>query len=289
MNETDLLLADGRTLHVYDTGRGDLPVFWHHGTPNLGAPPEPLFEAAERLGLRWFSVDRPGYGGSTPAPGRTMASVAGDVEQVADALGIDRFAVVGYSGGGSYALGTAAVLGDRVRAVVTLAAIAPYGVDGLDWFDGMVPSGQASLRAALAGRDAKEAHEASGVEYDPEFAATDLAVFDGPWGWLGKVAGGGLDAGPYGLIDDDVSYVIPWGCDPTTIKAPILLLHGDQDGIIPSSHGRWLAANCPTAVLRGFPTGSHFTIVTHAEAGLDWLSDRLRSHEDAVDGVPTPR
>ena len=272
MNETDLLLPDGRALHVYDTGRGDLPVFWHHGTPNLGAPPEPLFEAAERLGLRWFSVDRPGYGGSTPAPGRTMASVAGDVEQVADALGIDRFAVVGYSGGGSYALGTAATLGDRVKAVVTLAAIAPYGVDGLDWFDGMVPSGQASLRAALGGRGVKETYEASGVEYDPEFTAEDLATFDGPWGWLGKVASAGLDAGPYGLVDDDVSYVIPWGCDPTTIAAPILLLQGDRDRIIPASHGRWLAANCPTANLRSFPTDSHFTIVTQAESGLDWLA-----------------
>ncbi|MDX6263486.1 MAG: hypothetical protein QOH84_5174 [Kribbellaceae bacterium] len=275
MNETDLQLSDGRTLHVYDTGRGDLPVFWNHGTPNLGAPPEPLFAASERLGVRWISFDRPGYGGSTVAPGRTMASVAGDVSQVADALGIDRFAVVGYSGGGSYALGTAAVLRERVRAAVTLAAIAPYGVDGLDWFDGMVPSGVASLRAALGGREVKEAWEASGVEYDPGFTPADHAMFEGPWGWLGKVAGGGLDAGPYGLIDDDVSYVTPWGCDPATIVAPTLLLHGEKDGIIPNSHGRWLAAHCPTAELRSYPAASHFTVVEHAESGLEWLRDLL--------------
>jgi pimeloyl-ACP methyl ester carboxylesterase len=58
-------------------------------TPNVGAPPEPLFAAADRLGLRWVSFDRPGYGGSTVAPGRTVSSVAGDVAAVADALGID--------------------------------------------------------------------------------------------------------------------------------------------------------------------------------------------------------
>jgi len=62
--ETDLELGDGRTLHVYDTGADDaerrLAVFWHHGTPNIGAPPEPLFAAADRLGIRWVSYDRPG-------------------------------------------------------------------------------------------------------------------------------------------------------------------------------------------------------------------------------------
>jgi pimeloyl-ACP methyl ester carboxylesterase len=69
VTETDLALDDGRILHVYDTGAGDRPaglaVFWHHGTPNTGAPPAPLFAAAAERGIRWISHDRPGYGGST--------------------------------------------------------------------------------------------------------------------------------------------------------------------------------------------------------------------------------
>ena len=78
-SETDLTLADGRTLHVYDAGGPGLPVLWQHGTPNIGTPPVPLLAAAERLGLRWVGHDRPGYGGSSPQPGRTVAAVAADV------------------------------------------------------------------------------------------------------------------------------------------------------------------------------------------------------------------
>jgi pimeloyl-ACP methyl ester carboxylesterase len=74
--ETDLKLSDGRTLHVYETGANDaddrLTVFWHHGTPNVGVPPAPLFAAADELGMRWVSYDRPGYGGSTPHPDQEL-------------------------------------------------------------------------------------------------------------------------------------------------------------------------------------------------------------------------
>lgn len=278
MNEMDLRLADGRTLHVYDTAPGDdarLAVFWHHGTPNLGAPPEPLFEAAEWLGIRWISFDRPGYGGSTAHPGRTMASVATDLTTVADHLGIGSFALTGYSGGGSYALGAAAILGHRVQAVTTFAAIAPYDADGLDWYDGMIPSGVASLRAAAAGRETKLAHEQSGAEYDPEFTAADLAMFDGPWGWLGSVAGGkSMPEGPDGLVDDDCSYVLPWGCDPAAITAPTLLCHGQDDRIVPSPHGRWLAGSISTAALRLYPDDSHISVLAHAESGLEWIREQ---------------
>ncbi|TDW92307.1 alpha/beta fold hydrolase [Kribbella sp. VKM Ac-2566] len=275
MIERDLHLADGRILHSYDTGGDGFPVMWNHGTPNVGAPPEPLFAAADRLGLRWVSFDRPGYGGSTVRRGRTVASVAADAAAVADSLEIDQFAVAGYSGGGTFALGTAAALGARVRAVVTLAAIAPYGVEGLGWFDGMLPSSIAALGTAAAGADVREALHNSGFDYDAGFTADDLAMFDGPWGWLGKVAGPGLDAGPYGQIDDDASYARPWGCGVEAITAPVLLLHGTADRIIPADHGRWLAAHCPTATLRVREGASHFTIVEHAEPGLDWLAEAV--------------
>jgi pimeloyl-ACP methyl ester carboxylesterase len=159
VKESDLQLGDGRTLHVYDAGpQGGserLTVFWHHGTPNIGAPPEPLFPAAGQLGIRWVAYDRPGYGGSSPHPGRDVASAAADVSDIADALGLSRFAVMGHSGGGPHALACGALLPDRVTGVVSGSGLAPAGVEGLDWFAGMHPFGAAELRAAMQGRAAR--------------------------------------------------------------------------------------------------------------------------------------
>jgi pimeloyl-ACP methyl ester carboxylesterase len=276
--ELDLALDDGATLHVYDTGPagGDdrLAVFWHHGTPNLGAPPAPLFAESDRLGIRWVSYDRPGYGGSTPCPGRSVGSAAGYVAAVADSLGIERFALMGHSGGGPHALACGALLPDRAVAVVSGAGLAPFDAEGLEWFAGMAPSGVASLSAAAEGRAAKERHEASDAEYDPEFTPADLAALGGEWSWFGSVVGPAVAAGPGGLIDDDLAYVSPWGFDPAGVAVPVLLLHGGRDRIVPSSHGEWLAARCPSAELRLSPDDGHISILTSAPAALAWLRER---------------
>jgi pimeloyl-ACP methyl ester carboxylesterase len=276
MVELDLELSDGRTLHAYDTGAdgagGRLAVFWHHGTPNIGAPPAPLFPAAAKLGIRWVSYDRPGYGGSTPSGGRDVASGAAYAARVADELGIERFAVMGHSGGGPHALACAALLPERVLAVVSVAGLAPFGADGLDWFAGMAASGVASLRAATEGRAAKERYEASGAEYDPEFTAADRAALSAEWSWLADVVGPAMEAGPGGLIDDDLAYVAPWGFDPAQAVAPALFLHGARDRVVPSSHSEWLSRRCPLGELRLSSGDGHISILNSAPAALRWLT-----------------
>ena len=218
VTQTDLLLGDGRTLHAYDAvadgAQGRLAVFWHHGTPNVGAPPEPLFPAAARRGIRWVSYDRPGYGGSTPHPGHDVASAAADVAGIADALGIEQFAVMGHSGGAAYALACAALLPERVLAAVCASGLAPYHAQGLDWFAGMGAAGAAELRAAATGRAALEEYLASAV-YDPElFTPADHAALAGPWSWLLTVVEQAMEGGLGGMVDDDLACVASWGFDP---------------------------------------------------------------------------
>ena len=277
MNESDLTLPDGRTVHVYDTGDvGGLVVFWHHGTPNIGTPPKPLFGAGARLGVRWVGYDRPGYGGSTPNPGRDVASAASDAAAVVDALGIDRFTVMGSSGGGPHALACAALLGDRVVAAVSAAGLAPFALvdaDGLDWFAGMSDSSMATLGAAVKGRAEKERFEASGDKPEMALEPADLAALSGEWGWFGEVVGPAMAAGPGPVIDDDLANVGPWGFDPAAITAPVLFLHGGEDRVVPSAHGAWLANRCPNSELRISAGDGHISVLSAGPAALTWLAE----------------
>lgn len=274
MRETEVTLPGGGTLHCYDVGEPEarLVVVWHHGTPNIGTPPAPLLPLSAELGIRWLSYDRPGYGGSTDDPDRTLGDAAVWAGAVADAHGVDRFAVMGHSGGASHALAAAARLADRVLAVASVSALAPYGAEGLDWFAGMGPAGVATLAAATHGRAAKERYEAT-ADGDPDFTAADEAAFDGPWGWLGSVAGPALAAGSGGLVADDLAYVAPWGADPAAITAPTLVVHGGDDRIVPVGHGEWLARTVPGAELRRHPADGHISVLASgADDAVRWLA-----------------
>jgi pimeloyl-ACP methyl ester carboxylesterase len=280
VTETDLELDDGRTLHVYDTGAGladgRLALFWHHGSPNIGAPPEPLFPAAEELGIRWVSYDRPGYGGSTPCQDRDVASAATYVSTVADWLAIDRFAVMGHSGGGSHALACGALLQERVLGIVSVAGLAPFGAEGLDWFEGFGPAGAAQLRAAAAGRAALEKHLEES-EDEPEFTPEDEAALAGEWSWFIDVVRPAIAGGMGGFIDDDLAGVGAWGFDPADIVAPVLFLHGGRDQVVPSSHSEWLARRCPSAELWLSPEDGHISIMGSSAAALAWLREHAGS------------
>ncbi len=284
LTETDIRVADGRTLHAYDTRADEtasspgaaVAVFWLHGSPNIGSPPEPLFAAADANGLYWVSYDRPGYGGSGADDGRTVASAAADVATVADALGIGQFAVLGHSGGGPPALACAALLPERVIAAVSVSAPAPFDAGGLDWFEGWSPGIVAENRAAASGRAALEAHwdGAEPEAMDAFFTEADMAALDGSWSWLAGVVDQAMQQGSEGFLEDTLAAVRPWGFRPDAIRVPVLLMHGADDKMVPRAHGEWLAAHCPAAEWRAVPDAGHITVLDSAPEALSWLAAR---------------
>ncbi|NYI40861.1 alpha/beta fold hydrolase [Demequina lutea] len=272
MMTNDLAVGDGN-LRWYDVGPADasIIVMWHHGTPNIGEPPAPLLEASAERGIRWLGFDRPGYGDSTAADGRTVADAADLAARVADAAGVGNFVAVGHSGGGPHALACGALLGERVRAVVSIAGLAPYGADGLDFFAGMHAGGEAELRAALDGASRLEALLAA-TEFDPEmFTSADHEALVGEWSWFDGIAAAGVARGLEGMTADDVAYVSDWGFAVRDVAAPALVVHATDDRVVPVAHGRWNADALPNAELWVRPGGGHVSVMRSGVEVLDWI------------------
>jgi len=277
MSSRTLRVGADRTVRFHDTGgsASALTVIWHHGTPQTGQIIEPLAAAAAERNIRMVSCARPSYPGSSPLPGRTVADSAADAIRVADFLGIDQFAAMAASGGGPHAIACAALAPNRVVAVATLAGIAPYTRD-FDWFAGMASPG--GLRAALAGR-AERARYAAVDEFDEtSFTDRDWAALAGSWSALGADAQEGSAGGPDGQIDDDVAYIAPWGVSLAGVAAPVLVVQGGRDRVVPATHGRWLAGQLPGAEFLFRPDDGHISILAEVPAALEWL---LRSARES--------
>lgn len=279
--------AEGRTLEVHEDGdpRG-LPVVFHHGTPGSGLPYAPHAELAREQGIRLLGYDRPGYGGSARRAGRNVADCAADVTAIADALGLERFASWGISGGGPHVLACAALCDERLAAVASLAAVAPYDAGGLDWVDGMGEANHVEFGKTLEGEAAlrpfleKEAEALRNAtpEQVAELTITllgpeDRAVLTGGLAEYFLESGRhGFDTGADGWLDDDLAFLSPWGFDLGTISRPTLLLHGDDDRFVPVAHGRWLAERVPGVEARIDADDGHLTLVERRMREVnDWL------------------
>jgi pimeloyl-ACP methyl ester carboxylesterase len=287
--EHRITASDGRTLAVAEWGDpAGVPLIAIHGTPGGRLGRWRDASIYERGGVRRITFDRAGYGLSTRRPGRRVADIAEDVSAIADALGIDRFAVTGRSGGGPHTLACAALLGDRVIRCAAVVAVAPFDAEGLDWFAGQTPGNVSEGQLALAGEDALRAklepdrrtmldRIASGAtdtlpddyelsESDKIQQAKDRAV-------LGEVMPAALHDGVDGWIDDDIAFVSPWGFDVASITVPTSLWYGRADTLVPAAHGDWLAAHIPGVEVFASEFG-HFGEDADAERELSWLAGR---------------
>jgi pimeloyl-ACP methyl ester carboxylesterase len=256
------LVIDDRVLKYCLYGPPDgTPVVSHNGAPSTRWKRPNLVSAIERSGVRMLVPDRPGYGGSTRRVGRRVADTAADVARLADALGWERFAVHGHSGGGPYALACAARLPDRVTRCAVGAGLAPSHAEGVDFFGRLDPSRGQAFRLALEGEEMlrpRMAEAAAGImatiaaggpEMLPEPGEPSppepMRAIDDPAAMarLRATFADSLD----GWIDDQFAAVRPWGFDVAEINTPVGIWHGSRDTRMPRVHSDWLAAHIPTA------------------------------------------
>ena len=256
----NLRLPDGRDLDVFDSGPLDGAVLlFHHGTPGSGASIRATDSAAHRLGLRVITASRPGYGDSTRSPGRRIVDVVDDSAAVLDAVGADRCFVAGWSGGGPHALACGARLSARVRAVLVIAGIAPYGFPGLDFLAGMgeeniiefgkTLDGEAVLRPYLDEQRA-QVSRATAADLAGTFGsilpAVDRAVLTESFAEdLTAEIQEGIRVSVDGWLDDDLAFTAPWGFALTEVAVPTAVWQGAHDLMVPFAHGTWLAEQIP--------------------------------------------
>jgi pimeloyl-ACP methyl ester carboxylesterase len=289
-SEHDVSLADGRTLRVLEEGapRGRA-IFFLHGSPGSRLLYDAQAKAAQRQGIRLIGYDRPGYGGSTPQPGRRMVDEATHVAAIADSLGVDRFAVGGHSGGGPPTLACAATLPKRVVAAVSLASPAPYPAEGLDYFAGMGELNVTDWKLMASDQPAWEAKTTEDMSMmlnatkeqvqaymSSLLSPVDLeALTDQVSDFLFRQVREGLRAGSAGARDDSLALAKPWGFDLSSIRVPVQLWHGKQDQFVPFAHGEWLAARVPRVDAHLEREEGHLSLIQKFPTVLEWMAARF--------------
>jgi len=257
--------ADGRQLTFAEWGNPKgFPVFALHGTPNSRLARHYDTRKYVEAGARVITYDRPGYGQSDRRAGRSVVDCVEDVASIADALGIERFAVTGASGGGPHSLAVAARLSGRVTRAACQVSPAPYDIADFDWFAGMDPLNVKEFGWALAGEDVLVRElEREAAELRERVAADPANILGDDWGLsaadraelarperhriIREDVVEALRSGVYGWADDDLCFAKSWGFDVTEISVPTRVIYGVTDVLVPVQHGEWLGRNIPNA------------------------------------------
>lgn len=288
MSENLMLIAlpDGRRIGYAQFGRrGGRPVFFMHGFPGSRAEAELLHQTAESRDVLLIAPDRPGFGFSDFYPDRRILDWPGDIEALADALGIDRFGILGGSAGCPYALACVLRLGERVTGLAIVAGLGPatereavrrMGAVARVGFSlanrsPLVFRAIFSLLARLVARYPElnfRLNEATPPDKEM-LAQPDIhAIFRAS-------IGEAFRQGPAGPVHELLLLARPWGFALEEIMTPLDVWHGLQDGVVPPRMGELLAHRMPKARLHLVAGEGHVSLpVRHGAEILDALLSR---------------
>jgi pimeloyl-ACP methyl ester carboxylesterase len=283
-------LPDGRRLGYRDSeNRSGLPVFLLHGVPGSRLQGHPDRSIAADLGLRLIGVDRPGYGLSDPREEASLPAWPNDVAALADRLGLERFGVLGLSGGGAYAAACAWRLPKRVR---TLALVSPMGPpENREEVRRMPPLNRWMLSLAVHGKwtlvlpghlfSLLARHRTRWFLrlLNAHLPPVDREIFERPelQSFMDQDVREAFRQGPWGGIGDLRVLARPWGFDLKEIAAPVRLWHGEQDQTVPVGLARALAEAFPDCAARFIPDAGHLLQLAYWRDILSDLRESLRA------------
>lgn len=280
-------LPDGRRLCYAEFGAADgNPLLYCHGFPTSRLEAGLFDAAARRLNLRVIAPDRPGYGQSDFLAGRRIGDWASDMEALADHLGWQRFAVLGVSGGGPYAMACGERLGDRVSRLGLVCALGQLCRAEATLGMGLLASQAIRFaRAAPSLAGWAYAHLVGPVMRRHPLLMLSLLTSAAPQAdrqalrdpairqMLASSIEEAFRQGGQGAAHDLYLYTHPWDIDPAAIAAETHLWHGEADRTVPVAMGRQLAALIPGCHAIFCPEEGHFSLpIRHAEAILAALA-----------------
>ena len=284
-------LKDGRVLAWYEFGDGNgVPCLYMPGTPESGLAGGCYAQAALDAGVRLISVDRPGYGHSDFAPGRSLRGWAGDVEQLAGHLGLQRYAVVGESGGGPHAVAVSHALAASVTVTVLLAGMGPGNEPWVR--KGMRPSNVVFYWLAryapgllrlplLAMRYALDLPRLNAWLESQAPAADRRAAEDPEYRIRHQAVPDALRAGTAAAAQELALFAKPWHFDLAELTGPVHLWHGSEDTNVPIAIARALAASLPGAITHFVPGAGH-------SVGFELRAEVMRTIAAASPAPTTP-
>jgi pimeloyl-ACP methyl ester carboxylesterase len=271
---------DSRTLEVLVEGPADgFPLVYHSGSPSAVLSFPRLSQAAGESRLRTVTFSRPGYGDSSPKPGRRVADVVPDVQAILAALGLEEFVTFGWSGGGPHALACAALMPEGCRGAAVLAGVAPRDAVGLDWLHGMGADNVEEFSAAQAGEAALTEYLTGQCQALAQVSDDQVADALGDLvpdvdkraltGELASYMAGSLrravTQGPAGWRDDDLAFLRDWGFALDTITTPVAIWQGRLDRMVPFAHGQWLVGHVAGARPHLYDDEGHLSLAAQFE------------------------
>jgi pimeloyl-ACP methyl ester carboxylesterase len=284
-----IVLADGRLLAFDEWGdRAGSPVISCHGGLSSRLDASPLHERCRDAGVRLIAPDRPGSGYSDPAPKRTLLDWPRDVAELADALGVERFGVMGWSLGGQYALACAHALPDRVTRAAVLAGVVPFEVEpsreGLAWFDrGLLalsrwapPLAGLALRIGVKLPSVERMQKA--ILRDGNPADRDALRRDPSPTWAAEAVKESVRAGTRGVVRDYRIWRERWGFELGAIQVEVGIWQGDDDSMVPLSDAELLADRIPRSRLVVCPGEGHLSLPRNrCSEVVGWLAESMRA------------